>query len=79
MGHLNIWRLKLSREKGTEKPSIGELWVNNLFINKGAITYEMATGMPPFYTQNRTELFNKIKQADVRYPSKLSPELKDLL
>ena len=27
----------------------------------GAIMYEMLTGMSPFYTQNRNELFERIK------------------
>ena len=41
--------------------------------------YEMLTGFPPFYCSNRQELFEKIKYGPVKYPSNLSPIVRDLL
>jgi len=45
----------------------------------GALLYEMLTGMPPFYTPNREELFNRIKFSKLKYPSDLSVSARDLL
>jgi serum/glucocorticoid-regulated kinase 2 len=45
----------------------------------GSIMYEMLTGLPPFYTSDREELFERIKLGSVKYPSNFSPSLKDLL
>lgn len=45
----------------------------------GAILYEMLTGLPPFYTNNREELFQKIKYYALKYPPYLSPNAKSLL
>jgi serine/threonine protein kinase len=39
----------------------------------------MLTGIPPFYCSNRQELFDKIKNGKVKYPSNLSFVVKDLL
>ncbi len=38
----------------------------------GSIIYEMLVGIPPFYTQNRAELFQKIKHSEPTYPNYLS-------
>jgi len=45
----------------------------------GAILYEMLTGLPPFYTPSREELFERIKFGALKYPSHLSPNSRNLL
>lgn len=58
-------------KKGHGKPV--DWWTFGCFI------YEMLTGLPPFYTNTREELFDKIKFGTPKYPSKMSPSAKDLL
>jgi len=41
--------------------------------------FEMLTGLPPFYTPNREELFQKIKYYALKYPPYLSPNARSLL
>jgi serum/glucocorticoid-regulated kinase 2 len=45
----------------------------------GSIIYEMLIGLPPFYTNDRQQLFDKIKFASPAYPAFLSPKAKNLL
>jgi len=45
----------------------------------GSIMFEMLTGLPPFYTSDREELFDRIKFGTIKYPEKFSPSVKDLL
>ncbi|KAG7363046.1 serine/threonine protein kinase [Nitzschia inconspicua] len=45
----------------------------------GALTYEMLTGLPPFYCQDRERLFEKIRKSDLNYPASLSSSSKNLL
>jgi len=45
----------------------------------GSILYEMLTGMPPFYNNDREKLFNSIKSGQVKFPKYLSKEAVDLL
>jgi len=45
----------------------------------GAILFEMLTGLPPFYTPNREDLFQKIKYYTLKYPPYLSYNAKSLL
>jgi serine/threonine protein kinase len=45
----------------------------------GALLYEMLTGLPPFYCQDRERLFEKIRKAELKYPASLSPDAKNLL
>lgn len=45
----------------------------------GCIIYEMLVGIPPFYSNNRAELFEKIKFSQPKYPKYLSAETRDLL
>jgi len=45
----------------------------------GAIMYEMLTGNPPFYTNNRDELFERIKFGSLKYPSNLTPACRSLM
>ena len=39
----------------------------------------MLTGIPPFYTNNRQELFEKIKNQQPRFPSGLNPLTRNIL
>ena len=41
--------------------------------------YEMLTGYPPYYPAQRRELFDKIRFEELKYPPKLSEEIRDLL
>lgn len=45
----------------------------------GALTYEMLTGLPPYYTRDREKLFQRIRQGQLPYPSYLSPVARDFL
>ena len=45
----------------------------------GSILYEMLTGMPAFYNNDREKLFKSIKSGQVKYPKLLSKEAFDLL
>ena len=45
----------------------------------GSILYEMLTGMPAFYNNDKEKLFKSIKSGQVEYPEFLSKEAIDLL
>jgi serine/threonine protein kinase len=45
----------------------------------GALLYEMLTGLPPFYCQDRERLFEKIRKSDLNYPASLSTNAKSIL
>lgn len=45
----------------------------------GSIIYEMLTGIPPFYSQSKQELFEKIKMQHPKYPAYFSPLATDLI
>eukprot|EP01016_Furgasonia_blochmanni_P043493 TRINITY_DN5922_c0_g1_i8.p2 TRINITY_DN5922_c0_g1~~TRINITY_DN5922_c0_g1_i8.p2 ORF type:complete len:169 (+),score=24.94 TRINITY_DN5922_c0_g1_i8:754-1260(+) len=45
----------------------------------GALIYEMLTGLPPFYSQSREELFERIKFGTLRFPAHLSESAVSLL
>lgn len=45
----------------------------------GALLYEMLCGLPPFYSRNREQMFEKIMKADLNLPNFLSENAKDLL
>jgi len=36
--------------------------------NLGMVTYEMLTGLPPWYTTNREKLFQSIRTAPLKFP-----------
>eukprot|EP01115_Flamella_aegyptia_P005059 TRINITY_DN2149_c0_g1_i2.p1 TRINITY_DN2149_c0_g1~~TRINITY_DN2149_c0_g1_i2.p1 ORF type:complete len:309 (+),score=81.45 TRINITY_DN2149_c0_g1_i2:500-1426(+) len=45
----------------------------------GTLIYEMLTGLPPFYSQNINIMYQKILNGELRFPSYISAEAKDLL
>ena len=45
----------------------------------GALLYEMLTGLPPFYCQDRERLFEKIRKSELHYPPSLSTHSETLL
>lgn len=45
----------------------------------GALMYEMLTGLPPFYSRDRHQLFDRIKRAALEFPDYVSPAAVDLL
>lgn len=38
----------------------------------GALTFEMLTGLPPFYTKDRQKLFERIRRGELEYPDGVS-------
>lgn len=45
----------------------------------GTLVYEMVTGVPPYYSENKDELFENIKNANLKFPCIISADLKDLI
>lgn len=45
----------------------------------GSIIYEMFSGLPPYYSEDRAKLFENIKNNEVEYPKNMSPNLRNLL
>ena len=45
----------------------------------GIFLYEMVSGLPPFYTQNVSEMYDLILHRPLTFPATFSPELKSLL
>lgn len=47
----------------------------------GALLYELITGLPPFYSRNTDEIYQRILNQKLSFPStiKISVQLKDLL
>ncbi|TDH73374.1 uncharacterized protein CCR75_007278 [Bremia lactucae] len=47
--------------------------------NLGMVLFEMLTGRPPWYTQDRQELFNRLRNAELAFPQGLTPEAMNLI
>ncbi|EFA78686.1 protein kinase 2 [Heterostelium album PN500] len=45
----------------------------------GTLLFEMLTGLPPFYSQNVSMMYQKILNGELKIPSYISPEAKSLL
>jgi serum/glucocorticoid-regulated kinase 2 len=45
----------------------------------GCLIFEMLTGMPVFYADNREKMFQKIRNAEIKFPCTFSSDIKDLL
>lgn len=49
------------------------------FYSLGALLFEMLTGLPPHFSENRDEMYRKILLSKAEYPKYLSPMAKSLL
>jgi len=49
------------------------------FYSLGALIYEMITGLPPYYTTDRDEMYNRILNSPLIIPAYFSDELKNLI
>jgi len=49
------------------------------FYSLGALLFEMLTGLPPFYSNNRDEMYHNIVHKDMSYPRYLSDQAVSLL
>ena len=47
--------------------------------NLGMVVYEMLTGLPPWYTHDREELFQRLRHAKLKLPAYLSPCAQDFI
>jgi len=45
----------------------------------GILVYEMLTGLPPFYSRNKKEMYFKILKCELRFPQDIGADAKDLI
>lgn len=49
------------------------------FYSLGCLLYELTTGLPPFYSENRQQMYKSIVNEEVFFPDFLSTEIKDFM
>ena len=49
------------------------------YYTLGAILFEMLTGFPPYYTNNKSEMTRRILESDLSFPSNLNPDAISLM
>lgn len=49
------------------------------YYTLGAILFEMLTGLPPYYTNNRSEMTKRILDSELNFPSYVNPEVASLI
>lgn len=49
------------------------------YYTLGALLYEMLTGLPPYYTNNKSEMTRRILESELNFPSHLNPETISLM
>jgi len=49
------------------------------FYSLGALLFEMLTGLPPFFDNDRQKMYMRIQTEDLKYPEYLSKEAVKLL
>jgi serine/threonine protein kinase len=49
------------------------------YYTLGAILYEMLVGIPPFYTNNKSEMSKRILESELTFPSSLNLEVVSIM
>jgi len=45
----------------------------------GILLYEMLTGLPPFYSEDQNEMYQRILEEDLTFPMFVAPLARDIL
>jgi serine/threonine protein kinase len=49
------------------------------YYTLGAILYEMLTGLPPYYTNNKGEMTKRILESEISFPEHVNPDAANLM